>query len=44
MEDVKSQANVSKIPVNSNLSFNDDANNDKQTNKLENITIYLRPS
>ena len=35
VEEVKSQANVSKIPGNCNLSFNDDANDDIQTNKLE---------
>ena len=30
-EEVKSQANVSKIPINYNLSFNNDVNDDKQT-------------
>ena len=32
---MKSQANVTKIPVNSNLPFNNDTNDDRQTNKLE---------
>ena len=36
-EEVKSQANVSKIPTNSNLPFNnDDADDGKQTNKHAN--------
>ena len=30
-EEGTSQANVSKIPINYNLSFNNDANDDKQT-------------
>ena len=36
-EEEKSQANVSKIPTNSNLPFNnDDADDGKQTNKHAN--------
>ena len=35
VEDVKSQTNVSKIPINSNLLFNNDANDDKRTNTLK---------
>ena len=31
VEEVKPQANASKIPINSNLPFNSDANDDKQT-------------
>ena len=34
--EVKSQANLSKIPINSNLPFNNDANDDKHTNTLTN--------
>ena len=36
---MKSQANVSKFPINSNLSFNNDSNDDKQTNTLKNARI-----
>ena len=36
---MKSQANVRKIPINSNLPFNNDANDDKQTNTLKNAQI-----
>ena len=36
VEKVKSQTNLSKIPINSNLPFNNDANDDKQTNTLKN--------
>ena len=34
--EVKSQANLSKTPINSNLPFNNDANGDKHTNTLIN--------
>ena len=37
VEKVKSQTNLSKIPINSNLPFNNDANDDKQTNTLKNV-------
>ena len=33
-EEVKSETNVSKIPINSKLPFNNDTNDDKQTNTL----------
>ena len=42
-EEVKSQATVSKIPVNSNLPFNNDANDDKQKNTLKNARIKHPP-
>ena len=35
----KSQVNVRKISIKSNLPFNDDANNDKQTNTLQKAQI-----
>ena len=35
VEEVKSHKKC-KIPINSNLPFNNDANNDKQTNTLKN--------
>ena len=38
-EEAKSQTSVSKIPINSNLPFNNDANDDKQTNTLKNTRI-----
>ena len=38
-EEVKSQTNVSKFPINSNLPFNNDLNDDKQTNTLKNARI-----
>ena len=36
VEEVKSETNLSKIPINSNLPFNNDANDGKQTNTLKN--------
>ena len=40
VEEVKSQTNLSIIPISFNLPFDSDANNDKQTNKhLEKRTI-----
>ena len=39
VEEVKSQTNVSKIPVNYDLQFNSNANDDKQTNTLKNAQI-----
>ena len=43
-EGAKSQTSVSKIPINSNLLFNNDANDDKQTNKhLEKQTNKAPP-
>ena len=41
--EVKSQANASKIPINSTLSFNNDANDDKQTNTFNNARIKHSP-
>ena len=41
--EVKSQANASKIPINSTLSFNNDANDDKQTNTFNNARIKHPP-
>ena len=38
-EEVKSQTNVSKFPINSNLPFNNDSNDDRQTNTLKNAQI-----
>ena len=38
-EEVKSQVNVSKISINSDLPFNNDANDDKQTKTLKNARI-----
>ena len=38
-KEVKSQTNVSKFPTNSNLSFNNGLNDDKQTNTLKNVRI-----
>ena len=38
-EEAKSQTSVSKIPINSNLPFNNDANDDKQTNTLKNTRV-----
>ena len=40
VEELKSQTNVSTVPVNSNLPFDNDAYDGKQTNKyLEKRTI-----
>ena len=36
VEELKSQTNVSKIPIRSNLPFGNDTNDDKQTNILKN--------
>ena len=43
VEEVKSQTNVGKTPITCNLPFNNDANDDKQTNKhLEQRTTKAR--
>ena len=39
MEELKPQTNVSKIPVSSNLPFDNDTNDDKQTNILKNARL-----
>ena len=39
VEEVKSQTSVSKIPINYDLQFNNNANDDKQTNTLKNARI-----
>ena len=39
VEEVKSQTNVSKIAINYDLQFNNNANDDKQTNTLKNARI-----
>ena len=39
VEELKSQTNVSKIPISSNLPFDNDANDDKQTNILKNARL-----
>ena len=39
IEEVKSQTNVSKIPISSNLPFDNDANDDKQRNTLKNARL-----
>ena len=38
-EEIKSQKNVSKIPINSNLLFDSDANDKKPINTLKNARI-----
>ena len=39
VEELKSQTNVSKIPISSNLPFDNNANDDKQTNILKNARL-----
>ena len=39
VEELKFQTNVSKIPIYSNLPFDNDANDDKQTNILKNARL-----
>ena len=39
VEELKSQTNVSKIPISSNLPFDNDTNDDKQTNILKNARL-----
>ena len=39
VEEVKSQTNVGKTPITCNLPFNNDANDDKQTNTLNNARL-----
>ena len=39
MEELKSQTNVSKIPISSNLPFDNDVNDHKQTNILKNTRL-----
>ena len=38
-EEVNSQTNIHKIPISSNLPFNNDANDDKQINTLKNARM-----
>ena len=42
VEELKSQANVSKIPISSDLPSDKDANDDKQTNILKNARLKHR--
>ena len=39
IEELKSQTNVSKIPISSNLPFDNDTKDDKQTNILKNARL-----
>ena len=39
VEELKSQTNVSKISISSNLPFDNDKNDDKQTNILKNARL-----